>query len=67
MVDLLGRAGQLEEVKDFIKRMPIEPDAAIWRCLLAACRYHNKIDIGEHVAAKEIKLDSQYDTPYVLL
>ncbi|XP_057833495.2 pentatricopeptide repeat-containing protein At2g03880, mitochondrial [Cryptomeria japonica] len=67
MVDLLGRAGQLEEAQDFINRMPIEPDAAIWRCLLAACRYHNNIDLGEHVAAQALKLDSQYDTPYVLL
>jgi pentatricopeptide repeat protein len=67
MVDLLGRAGCLEEARSFINRMPIKPDAAVWRCLLAACRTHNNIELGEKVAAQLFELDPQYDAPYVLL
>ncbi|KAG7542102.1 Pentatricopeptide repeat [Arabidopsis thaliana x Arabidopsis arenosa] len=42
MVDILGRAGRLNEAYDFIKKMPFEPDAVVWRTLLSACSiYHN--------------------------
>ncbi|KAJ4980431.1 hypothetical protein NE237_031268 [Protea cynaroides] len=34
MVDLLGRANLLVEAENFIRAMPIEPDAVIWRSLL---------------------------------
>lgn len=30
MVDLLGRAGQLNQAWEFIQRMPIRPDAGVW-------------------------------------
>lgn len=36
VVDLLGRAGQVEEAFEFIKKMPFEPTAAIWGSLLGA-------------------------------
>jgi len=38
MVDLFGRAGKIDEARDFINRMPIKPDATAWGCLLGACR-----------------------------
>lgn len=40
LVDALGRAGLVEEAKDLILRMPIEPDSAIWASLLSAFRVH---------------------------
>eukprot|EP01018_Ginkgo_biloba_P002747 Gb_11036 [translate_table: standard] len=36
MVDLLGRAGRLDEAQDFVNSMSIKPDATVWRCLLGA-------------------------------
>nr|XP_029118563.1 pentatricopeptide repeat-containing protein At1g15510, chloroplastic isoform X2 [Elaeis guineensis] len=44
MVDLLGRAGFLEEAHQFIKDMPIKPDAAVWGALLNGCRIHHKME-----------------------
>ncbi|XLU51678.1 hypothetical protein S245_046492 [Arachis hypogaea] len=38
MVDLLGRAGLIEEAHDMIKNMPMEPNAVILRSFLGACR-----------------------------
>eukprot|EP01018_Ginkgo_biloba_P021391 Gb_16102 [translate_table: standard] len=67
MVDLLCRAGRLDEAKDFMNKMPIEPDAAVWGCLLGACRIYNNIEIGECVAEHLFELDPQNATPYVLL
>eukprot|EP01018_Ginkgo_biloba_P031203 Gb_23798 [translate_table: standard] len=67
IVDLLGRAGHLNEAEDFIKKMPLEPDASVWGALLGACRIHHNIVMGERVA--ECLLDLQPDDAgyYVLL
>ncbi|KAK2637830.1 hypothetical protein Ddye_025625 [Dipteronia dyeriana] len=37
IVDLLGRAWHLSEAYEFIMKMPISPDAILWRSLLSAC------------------------------
>eukprot|EP01018_Ginkgo_biloba_P022310 Gb_32475 [translate_table: standard] len=67
MVDLLGRAGCLEEAENFIKRMPIEPSADVWGALLGACRIHCNIELGERVAEHLFPLVSENDGYYVLL
>eukprot|EP01018_Ginkgo_biloba_P022027 Gb_29768 [translate_table: standard] len=67
MVDLLGRAGHLDETLDFINKMQIKPDATVWGCLLGACRVHNNIKLGEHVAERLFELDPKNAAPYVLL
>eukprot|EP01018_Ginkgo_biloba_P003196 Gb_11220 [translate_table: standard] len=67
MVDLLGRAGRLDEAQDFICKMPIQPDANVWRCLLGACRVHNNVNLGERVAELLFELEPKNAAPYVLL
>eukprot|EP00253_Pinus_taeda_P001198 PITA_01198 len=67
MVDLLGRAGHLDEAFEFIKRMPVEPDAAVWGALLGACRIHYNIELGEHVAEHLLNLQPKVAGYYVLL
>eukprot|EP01018_Ginkgo_biloba_P002617 Gb_35466 [translate_table: standard] len=67
MVDLLGRAGRLDEAQDFVNKMPIEPDATVWGCLLAACRIHNNVELGESVAEHLFNLNPKNAAPYVLL
>ncbi|WOK95259.1 hypothetical protein Cni_G03966 [Canna indica] len=47
MVDVLGRKGHLLEAYDFIQKMPIEPDAVVWRTLLSACQLHAAKDVNE--------------------
>ncbi|KAL9175956.1 hypothetical protein ABFS82_02G146600 [Erythranthe guttata] len=67
VVDLLGRAGELDEAYDFIQRMPTKPDAAIWGALLNACRIHRNVELGE-VAAKNIfGMDNMSAGYYILL
>lgn len=67
MVDLLGRAGRLDDAQDFISKMPIKPDAAVWGSMLAACRMHNNIKVGELAAEHLFRLDSNNSVNYVLL
>eukprot|EP01018_Ginkgo_biloba_P008642 Gb_28779 [translate_table: standard] len=67
MVDLLGRAGRLDEAHDFIIKMPIKPDASVWGSLLGACRIHSNIELGESVAERLFESDSKNAAHYVLL
>ncbi|KAL3833459.1 hypothetical protein ACJIZ3_008195 [Penstemon smallii] len=53
MVDLLGRAGRVEEAEAFIYKMPVEPSADVWGALLSACVLVNNMIIAER-AAKEL-------------
>ncbi|KAH9301975.1 hypothetical protein KI387_013558 [Taxus chinensis] len=67
MVDLLGRAGLLYEAYDFIKTMPIEPEANVWGALLGACRKFHNIKLGKCVSERLLELEPQNVGHYVLL
>jgi pentatricopeptide repeat protein len=57
MVDLLGRAGHLQEAEDFIDTMSCEPNGSIWMALLAACRVHCNWEMGERAASQILDLE----------
>lgn len=67
IVDILGRAGHIEEAMGFIEEMPIKPNDVIWRTLVSACKIHGNFIIGEQVAKHLIMLDSYNSSTYVLL
>ncbi|KAH0464187.1 hypothetical protein IEQ34_006973 [Dendrobium chrysotoxum] len=67
MVDLLSRAGLLREAEDFIKKMPIQPEANTWAALLSGCVTHGNDGIGERAAKMVIELERQSTAGYVLL
>ncbi|XP_057825115.2 putative pentatricopeptide repeat-containing protein At5g08490 [Cryptomeria japonica] len=67
MVDLLGRAGHLQEAYNFIKNMPLKPHSRIWGTLLAACRIYHNTDLGELVADHIFELEPTDTGNYVLL
>jgi pentatricopeptide repeat protein len=67
MVDLLGRAGCLDEAEEFIKKMPFEPSAAVWGTMLGACRIHSNIELGERVAECLFNLKPETAGYYVLM
>uniref|UniRef100_J3L2B6 Pentacotripeptide-repeat region of PRORP domain-containing protein n=1 Tax=Oryza brachyantha TaxID=4533 RepID=J3L2B6_ORYBR len=56
IVDLLGRAGLLDEAFHFNKKMPIEPNSVIWGSLLAACRVHHRMDLGKVIGQHIVNL-----------
>eukprot|EP01018_Ginkgo_biloba_P039548 Gb_03572 [translate_table: standard] len=67
IVDLLGRAGQLEEAYNVIRTMPLEPDAGVLGALLSACRVHSNVEIGEQVAEQLFELEPANIGYYILL
>ena len=56
-MDLLGRAGDLEKARDFIRKMPISPNGVIWGSLLSSCRVHGNVWIGIEAAECRLVLE----------
>ncbi|KAL6010255.1 hypothetical protein ACLOJK_000686 [Asimina triloba] len=67
MVDLLGRAGCLQEARELIRNMPFVPDAVVWRALLGACRLHKNVKLAEEAITNLLELEPYSDGHYVLL
>ncbi|OIT08275.1 PREDICTED: putative pentatricopeptide repeat-containing protein At3g25060, mitochondrial [Nicotiana attenuata] len=56
LVDLLARAGEVEEAKDIIICMEMKPGLAVWVALLSGCHKHKKFLIGELAANRVLEL-----------
>ncbi|CAN1252281.1 Pentatricopeptide repeat-containing protein At2g27610 [Linum perenne] len=67
LVDLYGRAGQLEKAMEVINSMPFPPSATVWRTILGASRVHRNLELGELAAEKLIELQPGDSAAYVLL
>ncbi|KAL7097944.1 hypothetical protein ACP275_10G174600 [Erythranthe tilingii] len=52
MVDLLGRAGKLDEAMKLIEEMPMQPTESVWGALLTGCRIHGNTELAGSVADK---------------
>ncbi|KAJ8751102.1 hypothetical protein K2173_016283 [Erythroxylum novogranatense] len=67
MVDILGRAGKLQEALNFIEGMPIEPGAPVWGALLGACKIHKDTDLAQLASQRLLELDPENMGYYVLM
>ncbi|CAL5210650.1 unnamed protein product [Lathyrus oleraceus] len=67
MVDLLGRAGLLQEASDFVKNMPIEPNECVWGALLNSCRMYKDTDVIEETASQILAHKSEITGSFMLL
>uniref|UniRef100_A0A0D3EP42 tRNA (guanine(37)-N1)-methyltransferase n=1 Tax=Oryza barthii TaxID=65489 RepID=A0A0D3EP42_9ORYZ len=67
MVDLLCRAGYLEEAELLIKTMPMKADVVAWGCILAAARTQGNVALGEKAAEELSKLDPSHGASKIAL
>ncbi|XP_021910084.1 pentatricopeptide repeat-containing protein ELI1, chloroplastic-like [Carica papaya] len=67
MVDLLGRAGCLTEAYDFIKKMPVKPDARLLTALLSSCCSHGNVELARTVGSQLLELEPDEAGAYMLL
>ncbi|KAL6138502.1 hypothetical protein ACLB2K_063784 [Fragaria x ananassa] len=67
VVDLLCHAGRLDEAREFIESMPIEPDASVWRALLNGCRVNSAVKLAGEIFKKLVELEPMNAGNYVLL
>ncbi|XP_068649379.1 pentatricopeptide repeat-containing protein At1g14470 [Aristolochia californica] len=67
MVDLLGRAGDMDEATKLLDTMPMKPHAGLYGALLNASRIHGRVELGELAARKLFELEPENSGNYVLL
>jgi len=67
IVDLLGRAGHLEEAENVVNKMPQTPAAVTWAALLSACRLHGNVKMAECAAQYRGRLEPQNAAVYLSL
>ncbi|XP_010425185.2 PREDICTED: pentatricopeptide repeat-containing protein At2g03880, mitochondrial [Camelina sativa] len=67
MIDLLGKAGKLDDAVKLLNEMECEPDAVTWRTLLGACRVQGNMVLAEYAAKKVIELDPEDAGTYTVL
>jgi pentatricopeptide repeat protein len=66
-IDLLSRAGCVEDAQALIDIMPFEKDRKLWQSLLSSYNIHGKLEQGIEVAASMFPVDCEKDAPYILL
>ncbi|PIA49958.1 hypothetical protein AQUCO_01300594v1 [Aquilegia coerulea] len=68
MVDLLGRAGLVDEAFEMVIKMKVAPNAVVWGSLLGACRAQNNLVMAERVTQKIEEIDSlERDTSHYVI
>ena len=67
MVNLLGRAGHLEEAYELVRNMKIDPDPVLWGTLLGACKLHGNVSLGEEIVEFLVSRNLASDGTFVLL
>ncbi|XP_050874721.1 pentatricopeptide repeat-containing protein At1g11290, chloroplastic [Lathyrus oleraceus] len=68
LVDLLGRAGKVDEASEIIENSRLNSDARVYGPLLSACKMHDsETDFAELAAEKLINMEPKNAGNYVLL
>ncbi|KAL6522688.1 hypothetical protein OROHE_016535 [Orobanche hederae] len=67
LVDLLGRAGLVQEAEERVLTIPMKPNAILWRSLLGAARVHGNLEVAEISLSKLVELEPETSGNYVLL
>lgn len=67
MIDILGRAGKLEDAMELVNNMPFQANPAVWGALLGASRVHRDPELGRMAAEKLFTLEPEKSGTHVLL
>ncbi|KAK7244631.1 hypothetical protein RIF29_39456 [Crotalaria pallida] len=67
LVDLLGRAGKLQEAVQVVKEMPMEPTESVWGALLTGCKIHGNTELASYIADRVFELGLVTSGVHVLL
>jgi len=51
----------------FVQAMPIEVNPVIWRTMIAVCKVHGKLELGERITKDLIDKEPTESSNYVLL
>ncbi|XP_027362632.1 pentatricopeptide repeat-containing protein At1g32415, mitochondrial [Abrus precatorius] len=58
IINLLGRAGKVKDAEEFVLRLPVEPNRAIWGALIGVCGLSKTdADVARRAAKRLLELD----------
>lgn len=67
MVDVLGRAGRIQEAYEFVLKSPCKYHSVIWGSLLEACKIYGKMDLIKPALQQYFELEPENAGKYVVL
>ncbi|XP_058095050.1 pentatricopeptide repeat-containing protein At3g12770-like [Magnolia sinica] len=67
VVDMLGRAGQLDQALNFINSMPVRPGPSIWGALFSASVLHGRTEMRDLAYGSLLLLEPENPSNYVSL
>lgn len=67
LVDMLGRAGSIEEALGVVKKMPMKPSGSVWGSLLNSCRLYGYVSLAEVIAKLLFEIEPTNPGNYVML
>ncbi|XP_050216091.1 pentatricopeptide repeat-containing protein ELI1, chloroplastic-like [Mercurialis annua] len=67
MVDLLARAGRLDDAYNFMEKMPVKPDARFLTAFLSSCCSFMNVELAKSVGDRLLQLVPQEAGAYMLL
>ncbi|XP_022884803.1 pentatricopeptide repeat-containing protein At1g06143-like [Olea europaea var. sylvestris] len=67
MIDLLCKAGLLEEALELIRGMRMDPNSVVWGALLGGCKLHKNLEIAQLAVDRLVVLESNSSGYYSLL
>ncbi|KAG7011622.1 Pentatricopeptide repeat-containing protein, chloroplastic, partial [Cucurbita argyrosperma subsp. argyrosperma] len=65
-IDLLARAGCVEDALEVVSTMPFEPNSFVWSSLLRGCLLHSRFELARHVSKKLVEVDPESSAGYVM-
>lgn len=57
IVNMLGQSGYIDEAREFVERVPVEPSIDVWESLMNMCRLNGFLEIGDRCAQIVARLD----------
>ncbi|XP_047056195.1 pentatricopeptide repeat-containing protein At4g19220, mitochondrial-like [Lolium rigidum] len=67
MVDMLGRAGRLQDAHKFVESLPSKGAHGVWGALLSSCSYTPELKMGESIAKHLLCLEPENSGYYVTI
>ncbi|KAM7250525.1 hypothetical protein ACFE04_022408 [Oxalis oulophora] len=67
IVDLLGRAGHLNEAYGILQKLPCKVSMSLLESLLGACKNHGNVELGEKIGEQLLEIDSENPGSYIVL
>ncbi|XP_062115267.1 pentatricopeptide repeat-containing protein At4g31070, mitochondrial [Humulus lupulus] len=66
-IDLLGRAGKIEDACKVVRAIPVEASPRIWTSLISCCKLHGRMEVAEVLAQQLVESEPENAANHTLL